>query len=302
MTTTIADLEFFHLDVFTNRPLSGNGVIVFPDAGGLDGDTMLLLTQELRQFESIFLVPGHRTGSTRARIFTTEEELEFAGHPILGAATVQHHLRGDGPDFVSTFELGGRTLDVSTTRQSGHYAAVMNQGTPHFEDPIDDDRVPEVLNALGLRSTDLAPGLPIQVVSTGLAYLLVPLRSGIERVSISHRDFGGLLQSLGARFCYSLDVDQIEGRTFDNHGLIEDVATGSAAGPAGAYLVTHGRAEPDTSIVLHQGRFLGRPSRMTIDVAGSREAIDNVSVAGDVAFVGAGRLGDPPRPSEAARG
>lgn len=301
MTTTIANLEFFHLDVFTDRPLTGNGVIVFPDAGGLDGDTMLLLTQELRQFESIFLVPDQDTGSARARIFTTEEELEFAGHPILGAASVQHHLLGSGPDFVSTFELGGRTLDVSTTRESGHYAAVMNQSTAHFDEPIDDDCVPEVLNALGLRLTDLAPGLPIQVVSTGLAYLLVPLQSGIERVSISHPDFAGLLQSLGARFCYSFDVDQFEGRTFDNHGLIEDVATGSAAGPAGAYLVTHGRAEPDTPITLHQGRFLGRPSRMTVRVAGTRGAIDNVTVGGDVVFVGAGRLGDPPRPSGAPR-
>ena len=302
MTTTIAGLEFFHLDVFTNRPLTGNGVIVFPDAGGLDGETMLLLTQEMRQFESIFLIPDHRTGSTLARIFTTEEELEFAGHPTLGAATVQHHLNGNGPDFVSTFELGGRTLDVSTTREAGHYAAVMNQGTPYFEEPIDDDRAREVLSALGLRSADLAPGLPIQVVSTGLAYLLVPLRSGIERIAINHPDFGGLLQTLGAKFSYAFDVDRFEGRSFDNHGLIEDVATGSAAGPAGAYLVAHGRAESETPVVVNQGRFLGRPSRMTVRVAGTRRAIDNVSVAGDVAFVGAGRFGDPPRPIGPPRG
>lgn len=140
MTTNIAGLEFLHLDVFTNRSLTSNGVIVFPDAGALDGDTMLPLTQEMRQFESIFLIPDHRTGSTRARIFTTEEELEFAGHPILGAATVEHHLHGNGSDSVSRFELGGRTLDVRTTREAGHYAAVMNQGTPYFEDPIDDHR------------------------------------------------------------------------------------------------------------------------------------------------------------------
>jgi len=292
-TPELTGLEYFHLDVFTDHPLSGNGVIVFPDATGLDGDSMLLLTQEMRQFESIFLSTDPLAGSCRARIFTTEEELEFAGHPVLGAAAVQHHLYGNDPETVSSFELGGRTLDVSTRREPTHYAATMGQGAPTFRAPIAVDRVPEILAALGLHPSDAATELPVQVVSTGLPYLIVPLRRGIERVAITHPDFGALLGTFGARFCYPFDVERFEGRTFDNHGLIEDVATGSAAGPTGAYLVAHGRASLGSPIVLNQGRFVGRPSRMTVYVTGTRQRIENVTVSGDVAFVGAGRLGDP---------
>ncbi len=292
-TRGLTGLEYFHLDVFTDYPLSGNGVIVFPDATGLDGDSMLLLTQEMRQFESIFLSTDLRAGSCRARIFTTEEELEFAGHPVLGAAAVQHHLYGHDHEIVSSFELGGRTLDVSTRREPTHYAATMEQGAPTFRAGIAAERIREVVAALGLHPSDVAPELPVQVVSTGLPYLIVPLRRGIERVSVTHPNFGALLATFGARFCYPFDVERYEGRTFDNHGLIEDVATGSAAGPTGAYLVAHGRAPLGSAIVLNQGRFVGRPSRMTVRVTGTRQTIENVTVSGEVAFVAAGRLGDP---------
>jgi len=147
----LPDLEFFHVDVFTDRPLGGNGVIVFPDAASITGDLMLRLTQEMRQFESIFLGTADAAGRSPARIFTTEEELEFAGHPILGAATVLHFLHG-GDAMRSTFVLAGRHVDVSTTRNDTTYTASMNQGPPRSGDPISDSQ-----GCRGAASTQLAP-------------------------------------------------------------------------------------------------------------------------------------------------
>lgn len=287
--THLPDLAFHHLDVFTDRPLAGNGVVVFPNATGVDGETMLRLAQEMRQFESIFLLPDEVPGQVHARIFTTEEELAFAGHPVLAAATVLHELAG-GDSMTSTVHLSGRPVDVSTRRDTSSYSATMDQGCPSFGRPLAEPQTAEVLDALGLGPEDLARGLPVQVVSTGLPYLMIPIRSGIERVQIDHPDFGALLGSMDAKFSYPFDVERVEGRSFDNDGLVEDVATGSAAGPAGAYLVAHELAEPDGPIVVHQGRFVGRPSRMTVRVHRGGDAIDNVTVGGDVVYVATGRL------------
>jgi trans-2,3-dihydro-3-hydroxyanthranilate isomerase len=104
----------------------------------------------------------------------------------------------------------------------------------------------------------------MQVVSTGLPYLIVPVQAGLERARISHSRFEELLATSGAKFAYVLDPDRPEGRTWDNAGRIEDVATGSAAGPAAGYLLHHGVRAPGQPMLIHQGQFTGRPS--TIEV------------------------------------
>ena len=224
------------------------------------------ITQEMRQFESIFLVPtaaeAHRV---QARVFTMEEELPFAGHPVLGAACVLHerlYYVGDaGEREAWTLELPVGPVQVSTIRREGWYEATMDQGRPQFGATLDAEMVSRVLAALNLKESDLYPGLPLEVVSTGLPYLLAPLADGLERAAIVQPGFEALLATVGAKFVYVLHVATREGRTWDNDGRVEDVATGSAAGPAGAYLVRHGLASPNEEITLHQGRFLGRPSR-----------------------------------------
>ncbi|MFP2925893.1 PhzF family phenazine biosynthesis protein [Pyxidicoccus sp. 3LG] len=95
-------------------------------------------------------------------------------------------------------------------------------------------------------------------------------------------DFEAMLKSVGARFVWVFDVTAREGRTWDNAGSVEDVATGSAAGPAAAYLVRHGQAQPEEEIVLRQGRFLGRPSELRAWVYGTASRMDDVSVGGHV--------------------
>jgi trans-2,3-dihydro-3-hydroxyanthranilate isomerase len=275
-------VRYFQVDVFAPRPFTGNGLAVFPDAEQLSAEQMQCLTRELRQFESIFLSPvgTHRFG---ARIFTVDEELPFAGHPVIGAGAVLHALSGGDGDALWTLALsGGRPVEVHSRCTDDGFTVEMDQGAARFGPPLE---ASDVLTALGLEREDLAPGLPLQVASTGLPYLLVPLRRGLERARIRHDAFEALLANYDAKFVYLLDTEAHEGRTWDNWGAVEDVATGSAAGPAAAYLVLHGRAPAGEWQLLHQGRFAGRPSEVSVRV----ERSGRVTVRGSAFLVGEGR-------------
>lgn len=288
-------LEYRHVDVFTREPLSGNGLTVFPDAGSLTPETMQLVTREMRQFESIFLLPTGDTDDTyhvRARVFTMEEELPFAGHPVLGAACVLHERLASGHERAAwTLDLAAGAVRVSTVRRDGWYEATMSQGRPLFGATAGAEFARQILAALNLTEDDLSTGLPLAVVSTGLPYLIVPLARGLERAAIVTPGFEALLAQVGAKFVYVLHVATCEGRTWDNDGRVEDVATGSAAGPAGAYLVQHGLAKASGGeLIVHQGRFLGRPSemRVRVDVEAQGGEIAAVYVGGDVRMVARG--------------
>lgn len=281
----------YHLvDVFAKEALSGNGLAVFPVAEQLPTDLLQRITREMRQFESIFLGGTTAPGTYRARIFTMEEELAFAGHPIIGAAAVLHAAHfGSEDDVRLLFQLAERTVAVVSRRNGTAYQAEMDQGPAAFGPPLGAATRGELLAALNLSPEDLMAELPLQVVSTGLPYLIVPLGANLANARIVRHDFAALLARIGARFAYLLDVPAREGRTWDNDGRVEDIATGSAAGPAGAYLVAHHLAPPDRPLTIHQGRFLGRPSELTVVVAAEM----TVRVSGDVVFVGHGELDLP---------
>ena len=280
---------FFHVDVFGTRPLSGNGLAVFLHTEGWPAQVMQHLTQEMKQFESIFLSEITST-SARARVFTVEEELPFAGHPVLGAAAVLHHVLSPEATASSwTLKLPAGDVPVTTTRLGGHWRAEMNQGTALFGGAIAPAALQAVLSRLGLASDDRAAGCPAQVVSTGLPYLIVPVRpEALARAAISGTDLEPLLATLGARFVLLLDVAGPEVRTWDNLGRVEDVATGSAAGPAAAYLFHLGLADPSLPVRLAQGRFANRPSEIQI----MRDASHALLVSGEVWPVAQGFL-DP---------
>lgn len=295
MEQALLGLEYRHVDVFTREALTGNGLIVFPEAAGLAPEMMQRITREMRQFESIFLTPTTEIHRVQARVFTMEEELPFAGHPVLGAACVLHerlYYVGDAGERAEwTLELPVGPVQVNTIRHEGWYEATMDQGRPRFGATLDAEMTSRVLAALNLAESDLYPGLPLEVISTGLPYLLAPLADGLERAAITQPGFEALLASVGAKFVYVLQVSTREGRTWDNDGRVEDVATGSAAGPVGAYLVRHGLASPGEEIIVRQGRFLGRPSQMRVRVEGAEGVngeIAAVYVTGDVRMVARG--------------
>jgi len=273
--------------------MQGNGLVVVLDAEHLPTAVMQELTREVRQFETAFLagvdLPGR---SARLRIFTEDEELDFAGHPVLGAAAVLHTLL-PAPDTEDAdaeqrwaLAVAQRTVEVRTRGADRWVDATMDQGVPTLGPAIAGELAQAYRDALNLAHGDLHPALPMQVVSTGLPYLIVPVQSGLDGARISHPGFEGLLEASGAKFVYVLDPDRPEGRTWDNSGRVEDVATGSAAGPAAGYLLHHGVRPAAEPILVHQGRFTGRPS--TIEVRPGPDG--RLWVGGPVAPVAAGRF------------
>lgn len=261
---------------------------MFPERGRLSTRQMQCLTRELNQFESIFLEIDAAARLVDARIFTVDEELPFAGHPVLGAAAVAHQESAPAADRVAwTFRLGAREVAVESARAPHGFRARMDQGIAHFGPPLPSAGSGRFLEALGLAPEDAHPVLPLQMVTTGLPYLIVPVRSRFGEARIRHSAFEELLGSVGAKFVYVLDPDRPEGRTWDNAGLVEDVATGSAAGPAGAYLVAHGCRREGETIAVQQGARSGRPSELRVNV---REAGGSLAVVveGDVVPVGQG--------------
>jgi trans-2,3-dihydro-3-hydroxyanthranilate isomerase len=280
-------------DVFNHTPFAGNGLAVFTDATGLDATEMVRLANEMRQFESIFLQPGVDAATVAARIFTMEEELPFAGHPVLGAASVLHATRQpDAAEATWHLALPARIVTVHTERHPQWFTATMDQGHADFGAVAPPEYRTRVLAALNLTEANVPTTPPLQMVTTGLPYLIVPVHDGLERAHIVQPPIAELLGEVGARFVYVLDVARREGRTWNNTGLMEDSATGSAAGPAGAYLVRHGLARADETITLHQGRFVGRPSELHVHVTEAGNDL-TVAVSGDVVLVGSGIIHVP---------
>lgn len=283
MTATSFEL----VDVFSPVPFGGNTLPVFVDPPPLDADQMLRITQELRHFEAVFV---RRRAERRAdvRVFDLFEELPFAGHPLLGAAAVLHRSAGEGARTEWTFALGSREVGIVTEAAPDGVAAFMDQGAPtHLRAPT--DGLHDVAAAFSLRPSDLHPELPAEVVSTGLRYLIVPVVEGaLERATVAF-DLTSLVQRAGAEYAVLYDVASSEIRHWNNDGVVEDIATGSAAGTIGAYCARHGLTEPGTLWTLSQGRFTGRPSRLLV----RSELVDGavrVGVGGDVSFVGRGAL------------
>jgi len=278
------------VDVFTPRPFSGNSLTVFVDAGSLHRSQMLRITQEMRHFESIFLSPVGAANTYHAQVFDLIGELDFAGHPLLGAACVLHSRFNFEERAVWTFLLRTKTVNVITERVGNAFQALLDQGRPEFLGEVPSSRREEFAAALNLQVEQLSKNFPLEVVSTGLRYLIVPIEKGLERARIVRADFDALLRTVSAQFAYVLDVHELEGRHWNNDGVMEDIATGSGAGTVGAYLTKRGRIAAGEEFILRQGRFLGRPSEIRVRSEGAQGDITRVQVGGNVALVARGVL------------
>ena len=284
-------MKYYHVDVFSEKKFSGNGLTVFADAQDLDKRFMQLLTREMRQFESIFF---HKTGPNifRAFIFTMEEELDFAGHPVIGAAAIMHDLYSPEKEQDTwTVQLNARPVEVTTFKTGNFYSAKMNQGKPEFGTIITGEDINNFLEYMNLAPEDKYDNLPLQVISTGLPYLIIPVKAAaLAKVKVTIDDLESKLIKKGAKFFYVFDIENRQGRTWNNPGLVEDVATGSAAGPMGAYLVTHGLEKFGDEIIINQGDFLNRPSKIKTVVTGDNGTIGDIYVEGDVCKIANGEL------------
>ena len=284
---------FSLVDVFARQTLAGNGLGIFLLEQTLSSYMMQAMARELRQFESIFLQmqagAGHAQNTKwRAHIFTMEEELGFAGHPIIGAAAYLHqrffpHLQAAEFEFV----LDERSVLARSRQEHGQFFAEMNQGKASFSEPLSAASSESFLKALNLHAHDQAADLPLQVVSTGLPYLIVPVQQHLDKAHICHQKFEAMLAGVGAKFVYVLDVHRREGRTWDNEGRVEDIATGSAVGPATAYLIKHQCAQAGENLVFAQGAYVHRPSELHTILNAEDQSI---IVHGQVCLVGEGQL------------
>lgn len=280
-------MYYYHVDVFSSQSLSGNGLTVIFHEEDLQSQYMQKIAQEFKQFETIFLKQTAEK-CFRARIFTVEEELDFAGHPILGAVSAIHEkLYSDEKGITVKLELNKKIVQSESEKVNGYYQATMNQGIPDYLGSIEGDCKNVFLQDLNLAAKDLYHGLPMEVISTGLSYLIIPLASGLDQVKICVNNLEEKLSKVNAKFVYVFDVDRMEGRTWDNLGAVEDVATGSAAGPVGAYLYKWNFNKLSETIIINQGSYVGRPSKLKVFV---NQLTGEINVAGDVKIIAKGNL------------
>lgn len=276
-------LGYVLLDVFAERPLEGNQLAVFTAPGALDGETMQALARELRLSESVFLAPAQQGGDVRARIFTPETEMPFAGHPVLGAAAVAGAALAQRRVVLET---GAGPVAVELAEGSGGaVTASMSQPVPTWE------RLAEpapLLAALGLESSSL----PVERYSNGPSHILVAAGSA-EQVAGLDPDLRAVAALAGAAgvSCFAGADGRFKTRMFaPGLGVAEDPATGSAAGPLAVHLVRYGRAAHGERLEIRQGAELGRPSLLLARATGRGEDFEEVEVGGSVFTVGAGEL------------
>jgi trans-2,3-dihydro-3-hydroxyanthranilate isomerase len=275
------------LDVFTSRPLTGNGLAVVHDADDLRDETMLAFARETKLSETTFVQTATEPGADyRNRIWMTTRELPLAGHPSLGTAVAVAHARGDcRAHYVQETRAGLQPVEVELAAGGLARASMLQEPTHFGSEPN-----PElVLAALGLIDADAHAELPPQIVSCGVAQLIVAVRDEpvLARVHPDADLLAALLDAADAICAYVAwpdpDGTRAHARSFFLAGGIvaEDPATGSAAGPLCAYM--HARTGA-TRLEVEQGVAMGRPSRLLC------EAGERVRVAGDVVLLVDGRV------------
>lgn len=281
-------MKYFHVDVFAEKPLYGNGLtVVFLDTD-IETSVLLRITQEFKQYETVFVYP-EENGSFPIRVFTVQEELPFAGHPLLGTAAILHRVYYPLlEEKCITLRLQNRLVQLDSKKNGDVYSVVMNQGTAQFLGVVQKKSVAELAAYFNLSLSDISTTYPVEVVSTGLAYLLLPVETNLERAAVVKKDLESWISEYRAKFVYLFNPHTLECRTWDNSGLYEDVATGSAAGPLFSYLVKNGYCKKDERIQLVQGNYLGRESSITGWVSSVKT--QDVYVEGSVAFFGNGEI------------
>lgn len=277
-----ADRRYILLDVFTDTPLAGNQLAVFPDARGIEAAQMQQLARELKLSETAFALPAQGDGDLAVRIFTPATELPFAGHPVLGTAILAG--RALDRDDV-TLETGlGPVRVLLERRRDRMTSGWMQQPIPSWK-PY--ERRQELLSALGLERS----GLPVEVYENGPSHVYVELDN--ERAVAALAPDLTALTKLGAigASCFAGSGKRWKTRAFfPALGVPEDPATGSAAGPLAVHLSRHGRIAFGDQIEIRQGDEIARPSLLLARAAGSQARIERVEVGGTGVIVARGEF------------
>jgi len=289
------EFSFVQLDVFTARPLEGNQLAVFTDARGLSDQEMQKLARETNLAETTFILPRdadtERKDGHKVRIFTIFEELPFAGHPTLGTAWyLRQHSTAD--EIVLDLKVG--KIPVRFEQREGLIFGEMRQAEPQFGATHSHA---EVAKVLGVSASELDENLPIQTVSTGMPFTIVPFRSlsTLQKLGVGWSQMEPYLARIGSpAFFYFVSRETIEPNATLHARMIfyngEDPATGSAGGCCTAWAVQYGVLASDTQGMIEQGIETRRPSSLYIRATKSGDSVTNVRVGGNVVHVIDGKV------------
>jgi trans-2,3-dihydro-3-hydroxyanthranilate isomerase len=282
--------RFVQLDVFTSRPLEGNQLAVVSDARGLSDDEMQKLARETNLSETTFILPREeaveRVEGHRVRIFTVNEELPFAGHPTLGTAW---YLRQNSTEDEIVLDLKVGKVPVRFEARDGRLFGEMRQAEPQFGrmHPHAD-----VAKVLGIPVGELDGDLPIQTVSTGMPFTMVPFLSlsTLQKLNVSWAQMAPYLATVGnPAFFYFVCRETVDPKATLHARMIfyngEDPATGSAAGCCTAWAVKYGVLPSEQQGLIEQGMETRRPSWIFIRAARAGDTVTNVRVGGNVVQV-----------------
>ena len=295
--------HFYQLDVFTRQPFGGNQLAVFIDGRGLETAQMQALAREMNYSETTFVLPPETTGAQKkVRIFTPAIEMPMAGHPTVGTSAALVHLgmvEPDGHTLVLDLGIGPVRVDYES-RETGLPYVWMNHRLPEFG-PTRTDRE-RVAAALGLEESDLRTDLPMQIVSTGVPFLFIPITS-LDAIGRAQSEAGALARLFvdESPIMLALFTEEVmrtearfHNRMFAPHvaSIVEDPATGSMAAPFGAYTARHGLLpdEPQCTFLIEQGLEMGRPSQINVSVSREVGQITGLRIGGDSVLVGEGDI------------
>lgn len=286
--------SYVSVDVFTRRALEGNQLAVFLDGRKLSSAEMQRIARETNFSETTFILPQPAATETKqgvkVRIFTPQEELPFAGHPTLGTAYV---LRGKNRSPEVTLDLRAGRIPVRFENRAGALFGEMRQREPEFGKVHDGDAVAA---AIGLKADDLESDLPIQTVSTGFPFCIVPVRrlEVLRKLQLQWSRAEAYLKQSDARFFYLVSRETEDPKATLHARMIfyagEDPATGSAAGCATAWMVAHGVLASGEQGMIEQGIEAQRPSQIFVRADRNGSKATNVCVGGYVVEVMRGEL------------
>ncbi len=289
---------FTIVDVFAEKKYAGNQLAVFRDAGDLSDEEMQLFAKEMNYSETTFIISDKkRKGGYDVRIFTPAEEIPFAGHPTLGTAFViqQEIIRKPIEKVILNLRVG--QIPVALSFSKGEVDDLwMEQKQPEFGPELDKAIIAK---ALSIEEADIHDKFPVQEVSTGLPFMIVPLKTleAVKKARVNRDVFFGLIADTGAKapliFCPETydPKNDLNCRVFvDYYDIPEDPATGSANGCLAGYLVRYRYfGENRINVRVEQGYEIGRPSLLYLKAEENADAID-VFVGGKVFNIAQGEF------------
>lgn len=286
--------RYYTLDVFTTTRFQGNPLAVFTDGDSLSKDEMQAIAREMNLAETVFVQkPTDERALARLRIFTTQEELKLAGHPVIGTWFLLAGLgvvpAQEGGVHVMQ-QTGAGVLPVEIRFKDGRPQRVTMTQTEAAFRPIKFNKA-ALAKALGLTPKDFDPHLEPECVSSGIFNLMVPLRNraALGKIAMNMFELRKLLgKNATMAYCFVLgEHSKVFSRGMLPWELYEDPATGSAAGSLGAYLVKHGKLTPGHTLSILQGEEMGRPSHIEVEVTQSgKKLVPRVSGAAVKVFEG----------------